>query len=266
MRQAVQKLSRDQRLSLLQWITQQGPFWEEARNHRPGDWLEWNGVVVTDTAVGEAAWCCLHGTERSLVSLSPSNWQFSHVPVDWRPEINGTRTVNVSNYWDAIALEAVLKNAPVPIASWDGLRAAATARCTQLTFAADAFEPLNGHPFVQGAAQRLLVLLNVLDRCKSCFDANGQRTAEGNKIYQDFFTGQAGGGGRGSAFSDSSESEKRDFRTELTFKHPLDGASPLFCPWHGKVQTPQLRVHFSSPISADAPLYVVYVGPKLTKR
>ena len=45
-----------------------------------------------------------------------------------------------------------------------------------------------------------------------------------------------------------------------------DPTKTLFCPWHGKVQTPQLRVHFSYPIRANEPLYIVYVGPKLTKR
>ena len=51
----------------------------------------------------------------------------------------------------------------------------------------------------------------------------------------------------------------------MTFKHPTDASKTLFCPWHGKVQTPQLRVHFSWPVRADEPLYIVYVGPKITK-
>lgn len=67
MPQAVQALKVDERRALLQWLTQHGPFWEDARNHGPGDWLEWNSCVVTDTAVGEAGWCCLNGIERGLV-------------------------------------------------------------------------------------------------------------------------------------------------------------------------------------------------------
>ena len=44
-------------------------------------------------------------------------------------------------------------------------------------------------------------------------------------------------------------------------------ARKLFCPWHGKVSTRTLRIHFSpGQIRASDPLYVVYVGPKLTKR
>ena len=55
MPQAVQVLKVDERRALLQWLTQQGPFWEDLRNHGPDEWLEWNGKIVTDTAVGEAA-------------------------------------------------------------------------------------------------------------------------------------------------------------------------------------------------------------------
>ena len=128
-----------------------------------------------------------------------------------------------------------------------------------------AFEPLQGHPFVPGAAQRIVVLLNVLNRMKQCFDDDGSRTAEGHRLYQDFFTGEPGNGGRGAAFTDSSDPEKHDFKNDLTFPSPAHPSETLFCTWHGKVQTPQIRVHFSYPIRKDDPLFVVYVGPKITK-
>jgi len=52
----------------------------------------------------------------------------------------------------------------------------------------------------------------------------------------------------------------------MTFRHPEKADETIFCPWYGKVGTPQLRVHFSWPVRADETLYVVYVGPKITKR
>ena len=52
----------------------------------------------------------------------------------------------------------------------------------------------------------------------------------------------------------------------MTFGPPEHADRTLFFPWHGKVQTPQLRVHFSWPVRADKHLYVVYVDPKITKR
>jgi hypothetical protein len=62
--------------------------------------------------------------------------------------------VEVVNHWDPAAIESVLQTAPVLVASWAQLKALALARCTHLTFTVDAFVPLNGHPFVSGAAHR----------------------------------------------------------------------------------------------------------------
>jgi hypothetical protein len=45
----------------------------------------------------------------------------------------------------------------------------------------------------------------------------------------------------------------------------ISGAT-LFCPWHGKVKIEQMRMHFTFPIQRDMPLYIAYIGPKLTKR
>jgi len=188
------------------------------------------------------------------------------VLVDWVSETDVRKTVDVANHWDPAAIEAVLRAAAPPPASWKQLEILATERCAQITFAVDALAPLNGLPFVPGAAQRLVFILDTLDRFKSCFDADGQRTPEGHEIYQNFFTGKKGDGGRGALFSDSSADEKNTFESKMTFTHPADAGKTLFCPWHGKVQTPPLRIHFSWPVRADEPLYVVYVGSKITKR
>lgn len=266
MPQALGALTLDEQRALRSWITQNGPFWEESRNHSPDDYLECNGNIVTDTAVGEAAWCHLNGLQRELVSLIPSNWQIPLVFVDWISDASSKKTIEVVNHWDAAHVEAFLQLAPVPLLSWAQLERVTTARCMHLTFATDAFAPLNGHPFVFSAAQRLLVIFDTLNRFRSCFDSHGQRTPQGNEIYQDFFTGTKGNGGRGAIFTDSSDSEKDKFKKEMTFKHPGDPSKSLFCSWHGKVQTPQLRTHFSFPVRAAEPLYIVYVGPKITKQ
>lgn len=264
MPQAVQALTIDERRALMQWLTQHGPFWEDTRNHQPDDWFEWNDGVVTDTAVGEAAWCCLNGMKRNLISFSPSGWLFSPVQVCWVRENDIRETVDVLNFWDILDIEASLQAAPTPLASWDQLCEVATVRCQNLSFAADAFTPLAGHPYVSSAAQRIIFILDTLNHFITCFDEKGNRTPEGHQIYRDFFTGKKGGGGRGPLFSDASEDEKKQFRSKMTFKHPDDQKKSLFCPWHGKIQTPQLRVHFSWPIRAGEPFYVVHVGPKIT--
>jgi len=265
MPQAVNGLAADERRALLQWLTQQGPFWEDSRKHTPEDWLECGGVIVTDTAVGEAGWCCLNGMERRLVSLTPSKWQFSPLQVYLIWDESTRKSVDVFNHWELDDIELVLQNVPLLPESWSQLQAFAADQCDRLTFAPDAFTPLSGQPFFAAAAQRVLFLLNILNRLHSCFDTNLRRTAEGHEIYRSYFTGRREGGG-GALFSDSSEDEKNRFASELTFKHPDDSTKTIFCPWHAKIQTPPMRVHFSWPIRANEPLYIVYVGPKLTKR
>lgn len=262
MPQAVQALDLNSRRALMQWLTQRGPFWEDAREHGEDDYLDcfrYEDRIVTDTAVGEPAFCKLHGLERGLVSLIPSSWRFSPVPVEFH-EDDRVRSIEVGNFWDADGLGARLEEEEPPVGSWRELEAAARGRCQDLTFSPDSFEPLRGHPFHEGAADRLLLRLLVLQEMTNSFDDQGERTREGHRLYQKHFTGDK------AWFSDSSTSEKDHFKKELTFPHPAARGETLPCTWHGKVKSPQLRIHFSWPIRATQPLYVVYVGPKITKR
>ena len=262
MPQAVQALDQNSRRALMLWLNRHGPFWEDAREHGGDDYLDcfkYEEDIVTDTAVGEAAYCTLHGLHRGLVSMVPSSWRFSPVPVEWH-ENEGFRSIEVRNYWDADELEADLDKEKPPLRSWQDLDTAARSRCRDLTFSQDSFEPLHGHPFHEGAADRVLLRLIVLQGIKNCFDDRGERTSEGHRLYQKHFTGAK------AWFSDSSTSEKNDFEEELTFRNPSARDDSLFCTWHGKVKWPQLRIHFSWPVRAAEPLYVVYVGPKITKR
>lgn len=266
MPQAIQALNQNEQRALRSWLTQNGPFWVDARNHSADDYIESLGRVVTDTAIGEAAWCELNGIERGLVSIVPSDWQKSPLPVAFTSSSGAENTIDVLNFWEPATLEESLKSAPVPIDAWHQILPIAEARYSLLTFSAKSFESLKGHPFVSGAAQRILSILNILNEFKTCFDEKGARTTKGHELYQDFFTGVKADGGRGAVFTDSSDSEKEEFKSEMAFDHPDGSSQKLFCSWHGKVQTPQLRIHFSWPVTAKYPLYVLYVGPKLTKR
>ena len=259
MPQVVQGLSEAERKALMQWLVRSGPFWEDDRQHGPDDYLECKGEVVTDTAVGEAAHHLFHGISCGLVSMNPSSWLFSPVPVEWH-EGESTRSIGVPNYWDVQGLKIALDAASVSLASWRDLETVARRRCPDLTFSPNCFEPLRGHPFGTRAAQALLSRLAVLQDLKNCYDELGQRTLEGREMYTKHFTGQ------NAWFSDSSVTEKAVFRQSLTFPHPASAGETLSCTWHGKVKTPQLRVHFSWPVNAATPLYVVYIGPKITKR
>ena len=260
MPEVIAGLGRNERSALMQWLARSGgPFWDDYRQHGEDDWLECEGEIVTDTAVGEAAYRLFHGTECGLVSIEPSSWVFSPLSVEWH-ESESARSVDVPNYWDGASLTAALDADPTSLGSWSDLGKAARKRCPDLTFSQSCFEPLRGHPFGAGAAQALLSRLVVLHDLKNAFDEDGQRTAEGERILQAHFAGTK------SWFSDSSSAEKAAFRRELTFPHPARAGETLFCTWHGKVKTTQLRIHFSWPVHVSEPLYVVYAGPKITKR
>ena len=133
-----------------------------------------------------------------------------------------------------------------------------TSRFRSLTITRTCFDPLTGIPFARSSADRFLVLLGILDRFARSFDADGKRTDTGQRIYRNYFSGNT------ALFSDSSDTEKRDFRKELTFLNPNLRGHRLFCPWHGKAA--EFRVHFSWPVRSGEPVYVVYVGLKITKR
>lgn len=260
-RQAVQQFEKNERGAVMGWLTQHGPFWEDNRSHDSDDYFEYQELVVTDTALGEAAYRCFLGSEYHIFSLAPSNWMITPIPVAWHRD--KVVSIEVTNHWDISTLETALKATSPPIQSWEQLATIMPIRCTNLTFAADSFDPLCGNPFVNSAARRIVELLETLNKLKSYFDTQGQRTAEGQRIYQDHFTGEE------AWFTDSSDSEKNEFKAELTFNHPANDTENLFCTWHGKINTPKknkMRIHFSWPICVDKPLYVVYIGQKLTKK
>ena len=262
MQQAVQGFADNERRALLSWLTQHGPFWDDIRRHDAGDWLECRGEIVADSAVGEAAYRTMHGVECALISATPSDWDYSPIEVIWSRETEGLddRNASLDNWRDGAALNEWLRDAPPPIRSWADLGELSRIRFTRLTFADRCFEPLAGVPFARSAADRMVFLLSALDSFANEFDASGSRTPEGSRIYREYFAGEE------AAFSDSSDSEKRRFRARLTFPHPDRPGESLFCTWHGKVRHMTLRLHFSWPVRADEPVYVVYAGPKLTKR
>ena len=264
MGEAIGRLAvQSQRRAAMSWLTRFGPFWDDLPRHGRGDWLECDGEIVTDTDVGEAAFRMLHGADCGLVSVTPSDWDYSPIDVTWRREAEGLsdQHTGLKNWRSVDALEDGLRGLPQPVRSWGDLRRASTARFESLTYARDCFEPLSGIPFAKAAAERFLVLLGILDRFARAFAPSGARTAEGRRIYQDYFTG-----GDNALFSDSSDEEKRKFEEALRFAHPDEPGRSLDCPWHGKVRHMTLRLHFSWPVQYGKPVYIVYAGPKLTKR
>ena len=256
--EALQRLPESEKRSVAQWLTRWGPFWEDFDRHSPDDWIWCNGDIVTDSAIGETAHCTVIGMDRRLVSLDPSEWTSRHIDVGLGERAE--RTVQVLNYWQVEDLLEALRAAESPIDSWSSLEGTSRAKFLGLTFSNECFNPLKGQPFVPGAAMRIFDRLAVLDSLVNNTDAAGRRNEEGNRIYQNHFTGDR------AWFSDSSITEKSEFRTELRFPHPDRVGEFIDCTWHGKVNHPPFRIHFAWPEKPGTSLSVVYVGLKITRR
>lgn len=264
LQQAVRAIAnKDKKRRILAWITKHGPFWDDAPLYNDDYYFELKGREekdVTATAVGEAAMHLLQGRQRNLVSFTPSSWEYTPVQVD-RVGLDGNRSeLDIPNVWTQEQLAQALEALRRPVQSWRDLVQWAAELCPNLVLGANVIDPLDGWPFLPNAVERIQVLLGTLNRLKQCFGTDGGFNQEGKEIHANHFVGDK------AWFTDSSTGEKRDFANELTFPHPERPGERLFCPWHGKIKTPQLRIHFSYPIKQDEPLYVVYIGPKLTKR
>ncbi len=252
----VQMLSREQLSAAKLWLTRQGPFWDDAQHHDPNDLFECQGDIVTEAGLAEAAYCTNIGLDRRMVSFTPSLWEYTPLTVTWWRGDALFTNVELKNYWDAPRLESDLRLADPAIDSWRKLETLSRGRFHNLNFTPGSFDPLDGQPFAPGAAGRILSRLEVLDRLW----AAGRGTSLGQQLYEDYFMGDR------AWFSDSSDTEKRDFKQALTFPSPDDEGGSLFCTWHGKVNNPPYRIHFSWPIPAGGQIYIVYVGLKITRR
>jgi hypothetical protein len=245
---------------VLRWLSTEGPFWDTPPGHDfEEDYFTLaadEDVLVTKSALAEAAFLIAREYDCSTVSFSPSDFCFSPLSVSWHQETI-TQVFDIQNFWEAQSVRALLEEIPVAITSWDEMLNVAHQRFQYLSFMDYLPEHLVGIPFRQAAAKRTLELLAVLNDLKQCFDSEGKRTPQGHEIIQNYFQGDS------ARFSDESERNKHRFEQEMTFELP-DGRT-VFCPFHGKIRTGVIRMHFTWPITANSPLYIVYIGPKLTK-
>ena len=196
------------------------------------------------------------------MSCVPSSWDYAPVAVAFRggDDDGDDRAVSLPNWRTVADMESGLYEAEPPMGAWVDVQASCVRRFRRLSFSDDAFAGLSGVPFAKSSAERIVVLLEILDRRARAFDAAGAPTREAHRIDRDYFSGA------NALFTDSSETEKRQFRDRLTFPHPTNPGESIWCPWHGKERRSLLRLHFSWPIRHRRPVYIVYVGPKRTKR
>ena len=165
----------------------------------------------------------------------------------------------MTNHTSKPSLVRSLSGMPPVFDSWHSLKDFSATAFQDLLFTDDAFEELYPLPYHPGVAESIQLRLDVLNRVSGGFDGNGEFTNETRELLAMHFAGKK------AWFSDSKQGEVDKFKSKLTFPHPYETDKNIICRWHGKVKTPQLRIHFSWPIIADLPVYVPYVGPKITK-
>ena len=251
-------IDKNKAAALRMWIGRTGPYWDDPRQHSSNDYFEYNREVVTDTAIGECAYRLIVKCKAQLISITPSNWSTSPIEVTWHSDDQPSQGEHLVNHYTTETLETELKKADPPILSWEQMARTSQNKFDALHFSEDTFSPLSGTPFVFAAAQSMMDLLSVLNDFKKTHGLKG-RSPEGDKMYQTYFTGPR------AWYSDSSDREKRDFKNEMSFCHPEIRKEKIFAPYHGKIQTPQMRIHFSWPVTTATPLYILYIGDKITK-
>lgn len=264
LRAAVQSLPPPVRTLFFGWVASQGPFLDDEREEIADDLFFFEEEEVTEEGLGEAA-------RQLLATRSAGAYSFV-VDVERRFErsplevVRGFKAeplahVAVPNFWDAAtAAEAIAAAAPEP-ASWPDLLAQCRDRFTSLLIGKHCEEVLRRHPFEPNVARRTIELLSVLQRMVENIDDRGGLSPEGLRLREQHFVGDK------AWFTDESDDNKRDFLTEMTFPNPDGLGAALTCFWHGKIKTPQYRIHFEWPIPAPYDrLRVTYIGPKIPKR
>ncbi len=259
---------REKRTIFRKWIDRPSPDYLYGDMQRTGnEYFECRDDLVTDSAIGEAAFRKLHEHDCGLVSMQPTDWsEDCPLRVVYKPDDNteNHRIIELDNWWCEQKLKAALENiSPRNIPdSWKVLREMSKRNFERLTFFSECFDQLFGHPFSQPAANRLYELLKILNEYANSIDSNNRQVNE--EILNKYFTGE------NSWFSDSSKSEKNKYKKQLTFSDPEIGVGSIFLPWHGKVKHPTtnmpLRLHFSWPIRIKEPVHIAYIGPKRTMR
>lgn len=242
---------------VMSWLSRHGPFWEDERTHAVDDYFAHNEEIVTDSSLGEATYRQAIGHTVAIVGFPESRFCRHPLPIMWYQSDERKEVYHLPNFWQQRVLEAHLITHEAPVQSWGELIARAKQRFVSLTFLPSIEDPLKGQPFNTTIAERTLFLLDILNRLKSCFDETATLTPEGHTILEQFFHGDQ------ALFSDESDTNKRIFVRQLTFRLPT--GEVLFCPFHGKIRTQFYRIHHSWPVRPDEPLYIAYIGPKITK-
>ena len=245
----------------MSWIGNRGPFWDDEREPQQDDYFQYEDQDVTDQGLGEAARRILAGKPSAAYSVEGGRYCFTQTPLFVQHGLTESPlgSIEVPNTYRLQELRREAESLVSP-RNWDEFLVYSRRRFTQLIILDIVDVPLSRHPFSEGVAERVIVLLEILDSLVSNRDQKGTYTVEAKELLRQYFRGET------AKFSNESEPNKNKFKSRLTFRDN-DTGQDLFCPWHGKIGIQDFRIHFPWPLTPkDTKLKVVYIGPKITKK
>lgn len=244
---------------VLAWLTKNGPFWDDIRQSNSEDYFEYAGQDVTDQGLGESARCQLAGKVSCSVSFSDGGFNFTPVVIVQGLPEEPISVITIENIWDHLQLQnSALAAIPSPH-NWQQMLEQSQIRFDRLVFSPKCIDQLTMQPFSAYVVERIFELLRVLNEFMECRNPDGTNTSRNQEIIDQHFSGDK------AWFSDESLTNKRNFENELSFPDFEAPGNKVFCSWHGKIKSPQFRVHFEWPVASNLKLRVFYIGPKISK-
>ena len=246
---------------VLGWFAKSGPFWENKRQPNEDDYFEYENCDVTDQGLGEAARDIIAEIAASAFSFRGSLIECEKTPLLVRQGLveDPISTIKIDNHWRIEQLLEALQAAKT-YKSWQDVFCEINLRFDGLVFPNNVIEPLLSMPFSKQVTKRIFELLHVLNELVSENNSTAERSDSGKELWNNHFVGKK------AWFTDESSTNKSKFKQEMTFRDPEDSGKKIFCPWHGKIKTPQIRIHFQwPPPKGQNRIKVVYIGPKITK-
>ena len=248
---------------VLGWMAKSGPFWDDDRQPNVDDYFEYETHDVTDQGLGEAARRKLVGIVANAFSFQGSQSQlpFTKSPLLVQQGLAEAPIVivNIDNHWKVEQLVAAVRSSRI-YHSWLDVYCEIKSRFDGLNFPDNVIEALLATPFSEQVTERIFELLRVLNCLVTESDENNELSEVGKALLADHFVGKK------TWFTNESPGNKVNFKEKLTFFDPDDATKKIFCSWHGKIKTPQIRIHFQWPRPAgQKEIKVVYIGPKITK-
>lgn len=255
-RKGIQKyFERQQVRTLMNWFSKDGFFLPDDACADSEDHFvcyypegaEEESKDITKSALAECAFRNIAGEDTGSISLEQSKFSWSPIKVLFSQSDEAI----IDNYYTLHSLRHRLGDLRPPMSSWSVLLERIE-HLPKITFEPYAKTRLKANPFSQNVAEGIYARAKELSEM-----ATATSLEQFNELFVKYATGTK------ARFSDSSASEKGNFKDALTFL--VDGEQQL-CPYHGKVKIQQYRIHLIDRPAYDRSSRIVYIGPKLTKR